>query len=323
MALVASFGGAFLQVTAVGWALVAAVAVLLVITWLQDAYFLAEGDARFSFRRNLVLSGVRVALPLPLVALAWPRPVAIAWGLALAVSAAAAVGFARRLAERPGRRVPRREFLASAARNLSGSAAEFFPGLLLAPLVLALNGPAAAAYFGMAWAAASLLFLACAAISRSALAQMVRDGPASHAAALRRAILQLGALVLPAAFAGVVLGSEVLGVFGPGYGTNGGPMLALLALSVVFVAPAYLYLAVLRARDRPLVLILFPTAMVLALLTLASVWAVELGPTGVAAAWLVANVPFGLYGAWRLRRELREVMPSEPAALVGRRAHLE
>lgn len=322
-ALASELSAAIPDATLLGWTLVGAIGTLLVITWLQDAYFLADGDARHSFERNLVFSAARLLLPLPVVALALPSPVALTWALALAASAAAAVAFARGLEPRRGREVPRREFLHSALRNVSGSAAEFLPGLLLAPLVLALDGPASAAYFGIAWTAASLLFLACAAISRSALAEMVRNGSAAEGAAIRRGARQLALLVAPATAVGAVLAPQILSVFGPLYASQGAPVMTILCASALFVAPAYFYLALLRAHERPLPLTIFPAAMVAALAVLAPLMETRFGLAGVAIAWLAANAPFGAYAAWKLRLAAREVTPHGPAAAFGRAPYVE
>jgi O-antigen/teichoic acid export membrane protein len=305
-----------------GWVFVAAISALLVGTWLQDAHFVAEGEARFSFRRNLVLSASRLLLPLPIVALSFPSPVPLTWALGLVASALAAAAIGRRIPRRAGRPVPRREFLASAARNVTGSAAEYLPGLLLVPIVLAVDGPAAAAYFGVAWTAASVLFQTSAAISRSALAEMVRGGVPGHGSAVRRGLFQNLWLVAPAALAGIALAPEVLSLFGSAYAREGAMVFAILCASVLFVAPSYLYLAVLRARDRSLGLVLFPIAMVAGLLLLAPPLDARWGLKGVAVAWLLSNVPFGTYAAWRLRRESREVM-THGTPSVGGRPHPE
>ncbi|HUR62214.1 MAG TPA: hypothetical protein VM286_07630 [Candidatus Thermoplasmatota archaeon] len=300
-----------------GWLMVAAISILLLVTWLQDAYFLAEGQAQFSWRRNLVLSGARLLLPLPILALAVPFPIPTTWAIALAASAFAAAGFHRRIPHREGRRVPRREFLASAARNVTGSAAEFLPGLLLAPIVLAIDGPAAAAYFGIAWTAASLLFLTSAAISRSALADMMRSG-GSHHAAVRRGALQNMCTVAPAAIGGMLLAPQVLSIFGPAYGREGAAVFVVLCVSAFLVAPFYLYLAVLRAQERPAALVAFPLAMVAALLVLAPLLEARLGLPGVGIAWMAANAPFALYALWKLART--EVTHAPP---VGGHPHAE
>jgi O-antigen/teichoic acid export membrane protein len=301
------------------WPLAAAIAVLLVVTWLQDAAFLAEGDARFGFGRNLAGSAVRIALPVPLILLAAPSAVATAWAGALAASAALGFFLVKRLPARAGPAPDKREFLRSAGRNVASSAAEFLPGLVLTPLVLAVQGPEAAGYFAMAWTVASLLFLAAAAIGRSALAEMVRHRN-SAGDAVGRGLLQMGMLVAPAALIVLALAPEILGVFGAAYASEGAVALAILALSTVAVAPFSLYLAVLRAREATLPLALLPLALVATLLVAAPLMESAWGLPGVACAWLLANLPLGAYAAWRLRRDLG-VMPHAPP--FGGRPHAE
>ena len=313
-ALASSFGLPGTEVLTTGWLLVVAIAILLVATWLQDAYFLAEGSARFSFFRNLVFSGARILLPVPIILLASPRPIALTWALALLISFIPAAVWARRFPAREGRTVPRREYLKSATRNVSGGAAEFLPGLVLAPLVLALSGAANAGYFAMAWTGASLLFLLSASISRSALSEMVRSG--KHALAIRRSIRHQLLIVVPGAIGGIVLAPIVLSLFGRDYATYGAVPFMILCASTLFVAPAFTYLAVLRAQERPVALFVFPVAMIAVLFALTPPLLLEFGLPGVAAAWFIANIPVGVYGAYRLRQAVRDPIPHTPSPAI-------
>lgn len=314
--------GAWPQLDAADWALVATIGVVLLALWLQDALFLVEGRAGSTALRNVVASGVRVALPFALVALAMPRLVATSWVLSL--GGAAVVGYlvALRLPPRDGPAPSRRAFLGSALRNVAGGAAEFLPGLLLTPLVLATRGPAAAAHFGMAWTIASMLFLASSAASRSALAALVTD-PTGTRHAIRRVALQHVLLVLPGAVAVIALAPWLLGIFGDSYSREASLALALLAVSTLAVCPATVYLSLLRARDAGRSLVLYPLALLGALAILAPVLAAEWGLTGVAVAWLLANLPFGAWAAWRLHHEAKGVTLDADPMLVGHRAHLE
>lgn len=314
-ALASTFGLPGTEVLTTGWLLVVAIAILLVATWLQDAYFLAEGSARHSFFRNLVFSAARIALPIPIILLAFPRPVALVWALALLASFIPATLWVLRFPKREGRHVPRREYLKSATRNVSGGAAEFLPGLVLAPLVLALSGAADAGYFAMAWTGASLLFLLSASISRSALSEMVRSG--NHALAIRRSIRHQLLIVVPGAIGGIVLAPVVLGLFGREYATFGAVPFMILCASTLFVAPAFTYLAVLRAQEKPIALFVFPIAMILLLLTLTPPLLLEYGLAGVAAAWFIANIPVGIYGAYRLRQAVRGPTVNAPMPNVN------
>lgn len=308
------------ELPAAGWALVLAIAALLVTTWMQDAYFVADRQARWALTRNTAFSAARLAAPVALVVLAAPYLVASAWTLALAASALLGVLLARRLPDRDGDEVSRKPFLLTTLRNVTSSAAEFLPGLFLAPIVLAVEGPEAAAYFGMAWAVAHMLFQVSSAISRSALVEFVEGSAGRHPEAVRRGVLQHLALVAPAAVAAILLAPHVLGVFGPRYAELGGLPFAILCASVLVVAPWYLYLAILRARERVVPLVLFPAATVAAVFALVPVLVTRYGLPGASMAWALANTPFGLWSTWRLYKEGQEVSPDGTEAL-GRRPH--
>lgn len=324
LGVASSFTGALPDFGPTGWTLVAAIGAFMVTTWLQDAYFLGEGDAKYTFHRKAILSGARILLPLPVILVALPQPVASSWGLALGVSALAAALFTRKLPDREGERIPRMVFLRRAGRNVTGSAAQFLPGLLLVPMILVINGPDAAGYFGIAWTAANLLFLVSSAITRSALAEMSgHEETSREAEAIRKGTLQHVWIVAPAALVGILLAPHLLGIFGADYAERAATAFRILCASSAFVSPAYLYLAVLRARDDPGPLIVFPAAMVLALFLLAPPFNAEFGFSGVAIAWLIANVPFGLYAGWKLKQHAMEVIPHPTAPPVAADSHLE
>lgn len=317
------FTGLLPDIGSIGWLLVGAIALLLVTTWLQDAYFLAERDAKFSMQRNLVFSAARLALPIPIVLLAVPQPIALTWGLALLASALAAGFFTSAIPDRTGRHVPKMELVKTSLRNVTGSAAEFLPGLMLVPLVLHVEGPEAAGYFSIAWTAASLLFVTSAAVGRSAMAEMVRMDAAEQVDAIRKGVLQHLWLIAPAALVGIALAPQLLSIFGAVYAQQSATTFAVLCASILFVGPSYLYLAVLRALDRTVPLILFPAAMIVALIALLPLLGARFGLAGYALGWLAANVPFGIYGAIRLSQHGPEVSSGDAPAPVAGDPHAE
>lgn len=319
-------GGSFAGLDAPALVLVAALSGALAVTWLQDAQFLAAGEARLSFYRNLALHSGRLAAPAFIVGLAVPYPIPAAWGVALVLSALLAHAFVRRMAFAPPEAatpVRRKAFLRSAGRNVTGSAAEFLPGLLLPPLVLHLEGAEAAAYFGIAFTGASVLFLLSAAIGRSAFAEMSRTG--QTALQLRRAVKHHLLVVAPAALVAVALAPEILGYFGWTYAAHGSGVFLLLAASIVFVAPVYLYLALLRSREERGMLLLYPAVNIAALFALAPVLEAQMGTIGIAVAWLLVHAPLGAFAAWKIRAAVREVNDVEPPAAqaVGGHPHVE
>jgi O-antigen/teichoic acid export membrane protein len=221
--------------------------------------------------------------------------------------------------------VPPRAFLRSAARNITGSASEFLPGLLLPPLVLQLQGPQPSAYFYIAWTGASTLFLLSAAICRSAFAEMSRLGPESAPRLLRRAARHHLVIVAPLALAAMASAPLVLGLFGPGYRAQGLGVFLLLAGSVALVAPVYLFLALLRFREERVLLVAYPAVNVALLFLLAPPLEDRAGLAGVGLAWLLTHTPLALYALLRLRRATKEVThaDAEGAPAHGGAAHLE
>lgn len=306
--------------TLLEWSLAAAIAVFLVVTWLQDAFFLGRGRPGATFWRTSAFSAGKLLLPLPLLLWAIPAPVPTVWMLSLAASAAVGFLLSRRPVRQAGRRLARATFFRSAWRNVLGNAAEFLPGLLLVPLVLVVSGPADAGFFSMAWTAAALLFLAAAAIGRSALSEMSRARTA--APALRRAVAQAALLITPGMLGGMLLARPILHIFGADYAAAGAPAFVILCASALFVTPTYLYLNLLRAREQTLALNLFPLALIAVLFLCAALLAIPFGVTGAALAWLLASAPFGLWAAARLHAATREVTTREAQA-VGRHPHLE
>jgi len=230
--------------------------------------------------------------------------------LAVAVSAAFASAMGRGIARTTSRvavaPVADATFLVCAVRNTANGAAELAPGLVLAPLVLALAGATEAAHFAIAWAAASILFMAAIAISRSALVELVRGDAASHGRTVRRSLVQQSVVLGPAALVGIAFAHPFLAIFGSEYAREGTLTMMILCASALFVGPTFLYLAVLRARDGSFGLIAIPLVMIVALVLLAPPLLARWGLPGVAVAWLASNVPMGALAGWKLSRAQRD-----------------
>ncbi|MEA3190149.1 MAG: hypothetical protein QOD77_731 [Thermoplasmata archaeon] len=322
LALWGTSAGAWPELGRTEWLLVALIGMLLLYAWLQDAVLLSGGRAGQAAARNLGGAVVRIVAAVAL-ALVLPLVIPLAWAIGVLCAVVVGNRIQRRIEHAGGTPVSRRTFVASAVRNMAGTAAEFLPGLLLTPILLAVQGPEAAAHFAMAWTLASMLLLACSAIARSALRQLVAREP--DPATLRRALRQQAWIVLPGAAGLALLAPWLLGVFGPGY-ADAAPALVVLAASALLAAPASLALSVLRAREHTAPMVLLPTLTLAMLLVLAPTLAGSSGTTGAAFAWLLANVPFAAYATWRLHQETREARPQEvmpDAAPVGRGADAE
>jgi O-antigen/teichoic acid export membrane protein len=290
--------------------------------WVADAYFISEQAGAQVLARNLVFNLVKLAAPLVMLAGLAEGAVPLAWGLGLAASLAWALAATLpRLARRPETGeapAPTPEMLGYAARNYALNLSEFLPGLVFPVLVLSALGPAQNARFYLAWTVATVAFLASKAITQSSFAALVRAGP--PAPALRKAFL-LSALVLGPMMAGLLLfGGAVLAVFGDHY-SDGAELLRMLALSIVPVAVANVYLSYLKARRPALELTLLPALTMAALLALTPLALARLGMLGVGAAWLAVQTLAGLYAAIRLAVLLRRSPVDESRTALRDRAH--
>jgi O-antigen/teichoic acid export membrane protein len=316
---VASLGALRAPVAALGFVLLA---VGTGAAWVFDAYFVSEQAGILVFVRNLAFNGVKLVAPLVMLASLGEEAVPLAWGLgllaSLAFAFAATLPRLRRHPETGEPAAPAREMLGYAARNYALNLSEFLPGLVFPILVLQSLGPAENARFYLAWTVATVAFLASKAITQSSFAALVRPGPA--APALRKAFLLSGVVLGPMAVGLFALGGVVLGVFGDHY-SQGAELLRMLALSIVPVAVANVYLSYLKARRPALELTLLPALTMVALLALTPFALARFGVLGVGAVWLGVQALAGLYAAIRLTVLLRRSSVDESRTALRGRAH--
>ncbi|HVL47297.1 MAG TPA: hypothetical protein VM889_01940 [Candidatus Thermoplasmatota archaeon] len=310
-------------------ALFALFAVAIGTGWVFDAYFVAERRAGRSFARNLVFNAVRLLLPIPLLAiLPGGLAIAAAWGLGAAVSAVAAALIARGAfaargaradedlaAARPGAVLP------DAAANYAVNVGEFLPSLALPLIVTAVAGAEANAAFYVAWTLAGLGFLASKAFANSAFAELVAT-PADGAGVIHRSVRQHATVLVPFALGGILLGPEALALFGPGYGEGSRPLLALLLVSLAFVAVNNLAITVLREENAKPRLVAFPAALMTLVLAFSLVSIPAWGVLGVGVAWLAANAVAAV-PAWSIVARRAHRRWTLAALAVGGRPHQE
>jgi O-antigen/teichoic acid export membrane protein len=274
--------------------------------WVFDAYFVAEQAGILVFWRNAAFNALKLVAPFLVAASLGQAAVPLAWGLGLVASLAFALAVTLpRLArhhEEGDAAPPPRELLSYAARNYALNLSEFLPALVFPLLVIAALGPAANARFYLAWTVATVAFQASKAVTQSSFAQLVRPGPA--APALRKALLLSGLVLAPMALGMFFLGGFALGIFGDHY-AQGAELLRMLALSVVPVAIANVYLSYLKARRPGWELTLLPALTMAALLVLTPLALAKLGVLGLGATWLVVQLAAGAWATARLVPLLR------------------
>lgn len=143
------------------------------------------------------------------------------------------------------------------------------PPLLIPLMVTAVLGTAVSAQFSITWMLAAVFFMVSPAVATISLAHAAADG-SDLARQLRHAAWLIAAIVAVPIVVAVIFGAQILAVFGPDY-PAAAPLLALLALSVI--PDAVTNLAVSAARVHGRLRLATTLNTVIALVVLASVWA--------------------------------------------------
>ena len=119
--------------------------------------------------------------------------------------------------------------------NYIGVVLATIPPQLMPQLIIKDLGPAAVAFFSMAWTMVNLLYIIPSAVTQSMLAESSFDvhKKAEH---LRRTVRLLVILLIPAVITAIVISPYLLSIFGAQYRQNGMLLFQILSLATFFVA---------------------------------------------------------------------------------------
>ncbi|MDX6594392.1 MAG: hypothetical protein QOJ13_3588 [Gaiellales bacterium] len=279
---------------------------LLVAGDLIDRAFVAERASGSMLARNAVAAVGKIALvALPLVVALGSAGIVVAWVAATAVSLPAGVMLQRRLGRRwraaGGTGVEMRRIVRTIAGHHIVSVGNMVPQYVLPLVVAGMLSTAQNGVFYTTWRVAGGFMIVSVAVATSLFAEGVHDR-ADLGRNVRRAMLVIGSILVPAALGAAVAGRHVLELLGPAY-AGGSALLMLLALGAFPDAVTNVYVAVLRLERR------FHAAAVLtgtmAVLTIGLSFAL-IGPFGIAGVGcaFVASQSIGclLVGGDVLRR---------------------
>jgi O-antigen/teichoic acid export membrane protein/glycosyltransferase involved in cell wall biosynthesis len=186
----------------------------------------------------------------------------------------------------------RRHLPFSAASHL-GTALGILPSTVVPLEVLTIRGPEAAAFFAIAFQIAAFLNFIPSASSQVLFAEAQRISLRRY---LRKALLGIYGLLVPAA-AVIVLGAPyILGVFGASYAANATGTLRVLGLAALVTGGNYLIDTILVSRDRSGAYVFMNGANAALVLALVAV-ALPHGLTAAALAWTLAQALSLLLGA--------------------------
>lgn len=289
---------------------------MMAITTIVNNAFVAGRQAAYVLLKSVLYQATRLATPLVLVALLGVLGVlsALLVGHALALGVAFALLLPRVYpGYRPGPALDRTivgDILHFSLGNYVGEvlAALTQPVLLL--LIAGLLGSAEeAAFFGVPWLIATLLF----AVPLMTGVSLYAEG--SHFEdRLRKDMLRSLRFLLPLLAAGILFlyfaGGWILALFSPAYAAEGTRLLRILTLSAVFVAVNYIFLSVARVKKWIKAIIALMAAIVGGTLAL-SFWTIPAyGIDGAGYAWMIANAAVAgvILGVFLVRRQVFAIL---------------
>ena len=279
------------------------------VTLLLDSVFVAMRSAQYSFLLTGALQGLgKLMLPQALLFAGAFGLFASATLPALLTSAAGLVLLKRRFGVSSRPRSPRvalRHLLVFSGGSYLASVLNLVPMLVLPLIILDQEGSSAAAYFFAAFQMAQLLNAIPFATGASLLAEASRPLAdvgtlASHA--IRRTLL----ILCPAIALTVLLGYQLLRMFGESYAAHGYSALVLLAVGAVAVALNSWASSLLRVTRQLRAAVLSNAAYVVVIVGLPFIWH-RPGVTCYAVAWGVGNLVSGVWAflAYRAPKSAR------------------
>lgn len=170
-----------------------------------------------------------------------------------------------------------------------GSVLNLLPPTLLPLMITAQLDAASTAYYYMAFNIATIIYTVAYSAMQSAFAESSHDS-----AALKQHVtkgLQLSAaLVLPAVALCVVGGGFVLGVFGADYAEVATPLLIVMSLAALIVAPYSALGAIMKVAHDTTSFIVMNVVYAASILSLAYVFMPQFGLIAIGYSWLIGNL---------------------------------
>ncbi|HVF68967.1 MAG TPA: DapH/DapD/GlmU-related protein [Xanthomonadales bacterium] len=270
------------------------------IDFLMESIFLALRSAKYVFLKNLLVSVLKIALPVFFVGFG-AIGIFIAWALAL--SSGLIIAFIVLRKKFKLRFIPKFQ-----KKILTGMVSYSFinylvgllgitPALILPILITNYINPQTTAYFYISMMIAQLLYTIPYATTQSLFAEGSNDIK-TFSQNIRKSLSFIWMILLPAIVVLVLFGNLILSIFGTEYSVEGIRFLQILAISGIPVALNYLGLTILNVRHQIkslLVINLMGTAVILTL----SFYFRAYGLVGIGFAWalghIAKNVLYGIF----------------------------
>jgi O-antigen/teichoic acid export membrane protein len=271
-----------------------------VLTGLRGATWVLVENGTFGIVKIGLVVALATVLPHLGIYVSWMLPVFVAVPLVNALIFGNLVPRHSKLtADYPpptGRQIGR--FLAG---DYTGALALLATSNLVPVLVASRLDPRSTAYFFMAWAIAGVLELLGVNMAMSLTVEGAFDA-STISANCRAALRRMATILVPCVLVVVLLARWGLGLFGPGYAANGGPVLVFLAIAALPAAAVELYLGVLRAQSRTSLVALVQGVRCVLVLGLTLALTIRLGTVGAGLAFLASQMAVAVLiapGLWR------------------------
>lgn len=266
---------------------------------LADDILVVLRHSHLTFRRSLIQGVLKLGLLVALASAAMADGLLTAWAIATVVGALLAIalflpsglpGYRPRFTV--GRHITP-EMITYSSIILLSNGLIGIPELLLPLTVFNLLGSRASAFFFIGWTMAFPLF----SISHAVATALFAEGSTNAArltANVARSFRLLGVLLLPPVLLLLLIGDQVLLLFGKDYSVETAGVMRLIAISSIPVAVNTIYLGIARAQRRLITLLLVPAAMAVGVLVLTNLLTGPLLLLGPATAWLVTQTTVAL-----------------------------
>jgi O-antigen/teichoic acid export membrane protein len=267
------------------------VTILFTVNTLLDSIFTALRSAKYVLIRNILLSAVKLALPLLVVSFgaiglfeAFGAGILVALGFGVAKLANAfKLNFSPAIVSDQLRPILSLSFANYVVSNLGS-----LPAFVLPILIVNFLGTASAGYYYVAYLIAGMLFV----IPSGVASAMLAEGSQSDTNRSKNNLNGLKlmyAILVPSIAAVCIFGPLILAFFGQTYAVQGTALLRVLALSSLFSAFNYAGAVTLNLRHHVVRLVLIHVFEATAVLV--SVWLlIGRGLTGVGLGWLLGQM---------------------------------
>ena len=291
-----------------------AVFIILTLLWtlsiLTNVTFVAQRRAGFVLSQNIILSLLKIPLPILFVPFFHTFGIVASWGIALGIAIAIALFLFLPKVQSRYKPIPTLKLnLIKGIWQYSGGnyLAQFFtaaPSVVLPIMVINLLGPEQNAYFYIAWMVATLP----SAIPLSVSLSLFAEGSHFEDKLRENTIKSLKftfLLLIPAVILLILVGKWLLLAFGQSYSANALYLLWILIISCLPLGINYIYTSILRVTNRIKELVIIWGFIAIATLSISYLVMPETGIIGIGYAWLGVQCLVAIY-VFIFTRHLRQ-----------------